>query len=305
VLSAAHTAEHIFAGSLREIQPEVQILKVDQSQGRNSLYVSAEHLEWDIILKAEERVNHAISERRQVKKHFFSSLQAARQRFPNLRAMENRISGEVRVIEIDGYDYAACTREHVENTSECSFFLVTRIVRAGVKSFQIDFSVGAEAKVKALGLAKISLNVADILGAPLTTVEKAIENMTGELQNLNQRLALISEQAMDEVPFSTKGGIKVYSKVFVGLDTKRLMKKAGDLVRPKRSVVLIANVLEDANIIFARSRDITFNAGTILRTALARYDGRGGGRPEFASGSVHRSKIDTVFNNLLESAFSQ
>ena len=60
MMRAAHTAEHLFAGSLRIIQPSIKIVKVDQSEDRNSLFIEAESLDWDTVLKAEKRANQAI-----------------------------------------------------------------------------------------------------------------------------------------------------------------------------------------------------------------------------------------------------
>ncbi len=305
MMRAAHTAEHLFAGSLRIIQPSIKVVKVDQSGGRNSLFIEAESLDWDTVLKAEERTNKAISENRVVREHFFPSLEEAKQRFPGLRAMEERISGEVRVVEIDGYDFAACSRDHAPNSGECSFFLVTRVVKMGQKGFQIDFTVGDEAKTKALELAKIALSVADILGAPLASVETTAENMGNELKGLRRRFASISEQAAEEIPVSERSGVKIYSKTFDGLDIKRLMKKVGEITEQQaKAVVLVANVAEDATVILARSKDVGFDAGTLLRSVLGRYGGRGGGRPEFASGRVDWSKVDAVFQDLLNEIFS-
>lgn len=305
MMREAHTAEHLFAGSLRIIQPSIKIVKVYQSEDRSSLFIEAESIDWDTVLKAEKRANQAISENRVVREHFFPSLEEAKQRFPGLRAMEERISGEVRVVEIDGYDYAACSREHAPNSGECGYFLVTRVVKAGQKGFQIDFAVGDESKVKALELSKIALSVADILGAPLGSVEKTAENMVSELSGLRRRFASMSEQAIEEIPVSEHSGVRIYSKTFEGLDVKRLMKKVGELTEQQtKAVVLVANLTEDATVILARSKDVGFDAGVLLRSVLSKYGGRGGGRPEFASGRVERSKVDAVFQDLLSEVFS-
>jgi alanyl-tRNA synthetase len=305
MMGAAHTAEHLFAGSLRNIQPGIKVVKVDQSDDRNNLFIEAERLDWDMVLNAEARANQAIFENRVIREYFFSSLEEAKQGFPGLRAMEERISGEVRVVEIDGYDYAACSREHASSTGECGFFLVTRVVKAGQTGFQIDFAVGNEAKVKALELSKIALSVGDILGAPLGSVEKTVENMRSELSSLRRRLASMSEQAVEEITASERSGVKIYSKMFEGLNVKRLIKKAGELTAQANSVVLLANLTEDATVILARSSDGGFDAGSLLREVLAVYGGQGGGRPEFASGRVDLSKVDSVFKDVLDNVFSK
>ena len=44
-MSAVHTAEHIFAGSLRKLRSDLIILKVDQSDTQNSIYMNVEILD--------------------------------------------------------------------------------------------------------------------------------------------------------------------------------------------------------------------------------------------------------------------
>jgi len=298
---AAHTAEHLFAGSLKRLKPGLKVVKVDQSEGKGSLYVDIPQLDWATILKAEEMANRVIAEGRPVKEHFFNSLEEAKNTFPQARAMDERISGRVRIVEVEGYDYAACIRGHVSNTRECEFFLVTRVSKAGGNRFQIDFLVGEEAKLRALELSKISLSVADILKAPIETVEKAVSNMKVELAELRRRLSKLSEREVKDIPSYSVGGVTVYSKVFEGLDSKRLMKRVGELTEEAGVVALLANIADNATVILARSLDLNVDCAHLLERALAEYGGRGGGRREFAFGSVGKAYVEEVFKTILAS----
>ena len=302
-MSATHTAEHLFAGSIRRIKPDLTVLKVDQSDGKNSIYVDAKTLDWNTILKAEIMANQIIAEGREVKQHIFNSLKDAKQQFPEARVMEDRISGTVRIIEVDGYDYAACSRKHSSNTGECDYFLVTRVVKAN-GGYKIDFLVGAEAKKKALEFSKVALNTSDILGTSIDGVEKTVNNMVHELKQLKHSLSVVSEKDADDISFSERGGVKIFSKVFRNLNTKIIMKKAGDLIKNQDVVVILANISSETIIILARSSNQSFDSGMILNQILPQYGGKGGGRPHFASGSVEKSNIDNVFQSILEAIFN-
>ena len=302
-MSATHTAEHLFAGSIRRIKPDLTVLKVDQSAGRNSIYVNAKNLDWNTIFEAEIMANQIIAEGREVKQHIFNSLKDAKQQFPEARVMEERISGTVRIIEVDGYDYAACSRKHSSNTVECDYFLVTRVVKAN-GGYKIDFLVGAEAKKKALEFSKVALHTSDILGTSIDGVEKTVNNMVHELKQLKHSLSVISEKDADDISFSERGGVKIFSKVFRNLNTKIIMKKAGDLIKNQDIVVILANISSETIIILARSSNQSFDSGMILNQILTQYGGKGGGRPHFASGSVEKSNIDNVFQSILEAIFN-
>lgn len=302
-MNAAHTAEHLFAGNLRKLNPNLSILKVDQSDNKNSIYVDVESLDWETVLKAEIMTNQIISEGRNVLEHIFKSLKEAKLKFPNARAMEERITGTTRIVEIDGYDYAACSQKHASNTKECEFFLVTRIVKSS-SGLKIDFLVGDDAKQKSLNLSKIALKTSDILGAPINNVEKTVENMVKELKYLRSNISFLSEKESNDVPFTKREDITIYSTTYRNLSIKKIMKRAGELIENPAVIVLIANIDTVPTIIFSRSSDLTFNSDQILKKVLTQYGGKGGGRPNFASGNVRESVISEVFQSILKEIFN-
>ena len=302
-MSAAHTAEHLFAGSLRKLRSDLTVLKVDQSDTRNSIFVDVENLDWETILEAELMTNKLICEGRNIIEHFFNSLKDAKLKFPDVRSMEERITGATRIVEIDGYDYAACSQKHASNTSECDFFMVTRIIKAN-GGLKIDFLVGDDAKQKALALSKITLKISNTLGASINSVEKTIENMCDELKNLRSSLSSFSEKELANIPFSKRENITIYSKIFRNLDIKKIMQRTGELIENPSVIVLVANILDESSIIFSRSSDLTFDSGQILKKVLSQYGCKGGGRSKFASGNVQESDVNAVFQSILDEIFN-
>src|SRR5688572_1618187 len=105
----AHTAEHAFIGSLQKLLGKtLQVRKVEHKDGANTAFIVIPQLDFDTVLKAESEVNSLIAEGRKVVARTFASLEEAKRQVPNLRANEERIAGEVRVIEIENHDAAAC-----------------------------------------------------------------------------------------------------------------------------------------------------------------------------------------------------
>jgi alanyl-tRNA synthetase len=47
-----------------------------------------------------------------------------------------------------------------------------------------------------------------------------------------------------------------------------------------------------------RSRDLALDCGALLKDVLSSFGGRGGGKPEFASGSVPIEMVEKVLNTL-------
>ena len=300
----AHTGEHIFMGSLQKVVPNIIVRKVDQTEDRNSLFVKSETLTWGQILHAEKLANSIIVEGRDIIEHLFPNLEEARKKFPKIRAMEDRISGEVRVIEVDGYDYAACARNHASNSKECEFFLVTSFSKADGGAYEIRFEVGEKAKIAALEHSSLLMKVAVTLGASIPTIEKTTLNLLREVEALNRKIRNLTEKEASAVKAEDINGAKLYSKSFEGLETKILMDKAGKLIRNARSVVIFANKADRCFILLAKSSDLKFDSAEILRDVLTSFGGKGGGKDDFASGSVELSKLDAALSALKERVIS-
>jgi alanyl-tRNA synthetase len=287
-------------GSLQKVVPDVIVKKVEQTEDRNSLFVKSETLTWDQILQAEKLANSVIAEGRNIMEHFFPNLEEARKKFSKMRAMEDRISGEVRVIEIDGYDYAACARNHVSNSKECELFLVTNFSKAEGGAYEIRFEVGQKAKIAALEHSSLLMKVATTLGASIPTLEKTALNLKTEVEALNRKIRELTEKEASAINSEEVNGARLYSKIFDGLETKILMDKAGKLIKNARSIVIFANKADRGFIILARSSDLKFNSSEILRNILASFGGKGGGKEDFASGSVEPSKLEAALLALKE-----
>ncbi|MBM3897552.1 MAG: hypothetical protein FJ358_03380 [Thaumarchaeota archaeon] len=294
-IALAHTGEHIFMGSLQKIIPAISVWKVEQTEDRNSLFVQSDGLTWDQILQAEKITNSIISEGRDVTEYFFPSLDEAKKRFPKMRAIEERISGQVRVVEVEGYDHSACAREHASNSRECGLFLVTSFSKAESGRYEIRFEVGEKAKIAALEYSALLIKVANILGASVNTVETTATNLIEELEELRSKIREFSKKEVSSITAEDTKGVKLYSKIFEGLENKVLMEKAGELIKTSKSIVILANRIEGGFLLLAKSPDIKLNASSILKDALTLLGGKGGGKEDFASGSVDSSKLEDAF----------
>lgn len=284
--------------SLNNLFPEAKVVKVDQREGRNAVYLRAPEVSWEAILEAEKRANKIIEEEREVREQIFPSLEEARRAFPDLRAMEERITGEVRVVEVEGYDHAACNRAHVENSRDCGFFIITSLSKSG-EVYELEFEAGEKAKVKALDISALSITIANILGVSLKTLEKTVLNMQEELLDLRRRLAKFSEMELERIQPSEKAGLKVFVGDFSGLDRRRMMEKAGEFSSGEKTVVILADKDGEAFVVLSGSRDLAINCGETLKEVLGRFGGKGGGNPNFASGMVRPERLREVFDEIL------
>lgn len=292
----AHTAEHLFARSMTRLVPDLKIRKVETTVEVNRVYLESKRLDWDLLFEAEKMVNEVIDQGKKVEERYFESLDAAREAFPNLRAMDERISDRVRVVEIEDYDVAACIRDHAKNTKDCKFFLITSYSKAGESVYEVNFEVGMNGKLKALELARTCMVTSEIFGANLQTLEKTAQNLKEEQVNLRRRLSNLNKELLREIPYDDKDGIKVYTSAYEDLDDRILMERAGELVKNPRTIVMLGNASEKGFIVLARSHDINMNCNEVLNEILSHQGWKGGGKENFASGSVSRELFNKAFD---------
>lgn len=291
--------EHVFVGSLQKIVNNIFVRKVEHKDSLNKVYIKCPELSLDAIREAELMANKIIGEGRKVKKHNFQSIEDARKAFPQMRVYEERISGNIRVIEIDGYDYAACAREHTENTSECRFFIVTHVSREQ-DEHEIEFVVGEHAKLSAIEMSMKCIRVTRELGASINTLEATARNLKDDLDRYKRRLTQITEQLVDKVVPQSRGDKLVHANIFGMLDDSTLMKKVGEIIKKPDTIVIFINANDNGTVLLACNDKSQINCGSILKSVLSKFGGKGGGKPNFATGSVPKDKIHETFDALLK-----
>lgn len=279
----------------------------------NRVIVELQHLDLQTVNEAEREVNSIIHEGRRIKIHYFKALSEARNRFPNLRANEERIkeiTQHVRVIEIEGHDIAACAMEHASNLLECEFFLVTRVARTGRGvGYEIDFAVQAQAKEVSLSLSWKMLRICQSLGANTNTVEDTINNLI-EKNNLNalKLKRLTSEYLCRIQPKIISHDVKVnlIRETFYGLDDEEIRSFVGKKTSQsqERTIVLIVNMpinkSEYGSFVLARAENLDQVDCKMLIDSCSTFGIKGGGRPAFVTGIVNVECAEAITSRLIE-----
>lgn len=304
----AHTAEHAFIGSLQKIlNKTLCVRKVDHKDTYNTALIrkSDVKLDFEKISFAEKEVNQLILEGRRILHHSFSSLQEARRMFPALRANESRLENadNIKVVEIENHDLSACSMEHVNNLSECKFFLVTNISVSG-SDYEIRFMVGKNAMDEAVRVTEKINNICIQVGANYNTVEETVRKLSSEKEQYHNILKkLTNKQLVDIAPRTiTNQNITLFTTVLNDMDWRTIQNFAGEkILSPKTIVVLVNQVDNDtAALIFARSADINLDCAKIFEELKNDESiGSGGGKPNFINAKIIGSKSDKVVNELV------
>jgi alanyl-tRNA synthetase len=296
----AHTAEHAFIGSLQKLHGQtLRVRKVEHKGSGNTAFIMIPQLDLDTVLKAEAEVNSLIAEGRQVVVRTFVSLEEAKRNVPSLRANEERITGEVRVVEIENHDIAACVMDHACNLQECDFFLVTRVSKSG-NEYEVDFAVGRQAKETAVALSARMLKVCGELGANINTIENTARKLKIENQNNARKLRALGREKLSEIRPITNGKVTLFKGVFENLADDQLQEYAGERIVDANTIILIANVGDEmASIVFARNEKMEINCNKLFKKYVG-SDGRGGGKPHFVTGLIKKQALNQVLERIID-----
>jgi alanyl-tRNA synthetase len=281
----AHTGEHIFFRSLSKVIPEVSLDKISIKEEKNALYIKySGDFSWEKLLEVEKLTNNVILEDRKVIVHN-SMKEEVIEKFPDIRIKLDRIqTEEVRIIEVENYDFAACSGEHVNSTKEIDFFLLTKVNKTGEDSYRLEFEVAEKAKEEALKLSKIALASMDILQSAPENVERTISNLLKDNEKYRQNLAEFSQKSFESISPKEISSIKLYSDILKGIDRKILIKKAGEIITQSKTFLVLFLIDDGIFVVCGRSEDIKYDMRTLLNSILNRFGGKGGGRENFSQG---------------------
>lgn len=308
----AHTAEHAFIGSLQKILGStLSVRKVEHREKDNTVIIKLPQLDLQTVLKAQQEVNFLIDSGKNIKTHRFETLDKARERFPSLRANEDRIKEKkesIRVIEIEGHDIAACAMEHASNLRECEFFLVTRMSKAGGNAgYEINFVVQSQAKEASMILSWKLLRICQDLGANINTVEDTVKKLVREEKIKTLKLKKLTTEHLDKIMPSTleHGKVNLIQDILYGLDDDEIRGFVGKMAShtKERTIILLAHIPNDneenASVTFARTQSLEDIDCNKLFNQYSYLGARGGGKPTFLTGVINKEKIHQLMNHLV------
>ena len=288
-----HTGEHILFRALSTVFEGLTVKKVEFGKRNYFLVQYDKEFDWDGILKAEIIANHIIAEGRPVRK-IKGSKKEIQEKFPHLRVRWDRIRDDtVTVVEVEDYDWAACIGNHVENTREIEYVLVTRVTSVGKGHYEIEFEVGENAKEEALKRSALAGEVVSMLRTSLEKVVPTIRNVKEDQEKLTESVRLLTKKVVESMPRDTIGGLTVYIDDLTGADRRLLQREAARITNREESLVMLVEQSRDAFVVAARSPSLPIDCTQLIKTIAP--GGRGGGKPECAVvSSTHTIKVEEV-----------
>jgi alanyl-tRNA synthetase len=241
----------------------------------------------ELIERAVELANNVIWEDRQITITNATAEEATQ--LP-LRKDPSR-DGELRLIEIEGFDLTPCGGTHAYRTGEVGMIVARHWERAKGLT-RIEFAAGTRALSDYRRANKTGRAVAALFSAGRDDAAKLAARMVEENKELHRRVRSLEEIAArveaDELlatASANASGPQVVTHIFHGRDAESLKRVALALISHPNTIALLGSRDEAAaRLVFAKAADTPGDMNSLMRAACETLDGRGGGKPDMAQG---------------------
>jgi alanyl-tRNA synthetase len=201
-----------------------------------------------------------------------------------------KVTGQIRVVEVAGFDWSACGGTHVANTSQVGLVKVIAAERRGAET-RIAFLCGGRARGDYARLQALVEGLAGRFNVGQHELAEVVDRLAAEHKAVRKELADLEGQWVEATAAAlwaaapAHGALRVIAQA-VEQPLERVKRLAQALrVRPG-AVIFLGVAGERPQLIFTRADGVGLDAGSLLRTAAAAGGGRGGGRPDWAQGGV-------------------
>jgi len=240
---------------------------------------------------AEDLANRIVRENRSVAVRYIAHENVAE---AALRKPTER-SGDIRVIDIAGYDRSACGGTHVRITGEIGPILITGIERAK-KQIRVEFICGDRVLQYARRANSTLESISQTISVAPFETARAVRALWDEYQKARKRIEELESELLDyeAARFPLTDGIA--TATFKGRGIEKLKMLAVKICTRPGTVALLADEGDQLRVVFARSADATVDVAALLKKTLGRFGGRGGGRPNLAQGGGLTGSADEILN---------
>jgi alanyl-tRNA synthetase len=301
-----HSGQHVLS---RLIENEYGWATLGSRLGEsmNTLEIPAPVVDPARLEEIEDRTNRVLWEGRDVSVLYLEPEVAAT---AGLRAKTIR-EGLLRVIEVEGFDRCPCGGTHVDNTAEVGLVAITGTekIRGGTR---IQFLCGE----RAVRWRRERVAWLDRTARQLTTAHELVPSTVGRLQDeTRERKKRMGDMASELVLSRARrwreqsedfGELRAVLRVLDPDEALAATAAARAAVGERSDFAVL--VIEDSGkrqVLTAADPASGLDAGAILRRAVARFGGRGGGRPEFARGGCSDVDSDELLGAFREELRSE
>jgi len=279
-----HTGQHILSAAFERVG-DYKTISFHLGEESSSIDLDSDRLGPRQLEEAEDAANQVLFEDRAVRISFQAAGEASRM---DLRKPTSR-EGEVRLVEVEGFDLSACGGTHVNRAGAVGLILLRKVERMRGAT-RVEFVCGGRAlrqarrDFKLLGEAALLFSAAPDSLPEL--IAKQAEGLREEMRGREKLLARLAEfQAKDiwqAVP--PVAGRHVVRQIFTAEESAQAKLLAHALAKLPGTVALLGAKGQPTKLFFAQTPGQTSEMNGVLKQTVTKFGGKGGGGRDFAQG---------------------
>jgi alanyl-tRNA synthetase len=287
-----HSGQHVLSAAFIRLF-NLPTVSFHMSDDYCSIDLDAPFLSTEQVEQAELLANQIVQENRSVEIKFVTQEDA---QGLGLRKVPRADKEELRLIDIQDFDLSACGGTHVRGTGQIGSILLrkTEKVRQG---WRVEFVCGQRAVTTARRDYTTLVEAAGLFSGHIWDVPQQVSKSLEEVRSvrksgehlLEELAELQAAKLLADTPLVN--GHKVIVRVESERDLGFIRLLAQKLTRLEGNVVALLGATSGAvSIVFAQSKGLPFDMGALLKEALAKIGGRGGGSKDMAQGGAPRAE---------------
>jgi len=278
-----HTGQHILSQAFLE-QLGANTVSFHLGERLSTIDLDRQ-LSAELARHVEDRANEIVMENRPVVIRFVAREDVAAL---GLRKPPT-VEGEVRIVDISGFDRSACGGTHVNATGEVGLIKIRRWERRG-KETRVEFLCGWRALRDYRWKNETILSLANEFSVAEREILEAVHRQINEIKSLRRESNRLRDQVLDYEALALLaeakdcGDVRVVVHAFEDRDPEDIRRIALRMIEGDRRVALLGLGAPKGRLVFARSADLSVDMGMLLKRVCAVVGGGGGGRPHFVQG---------------------
>jgi alanyl-tRNA synthetase len=294
-----HSACHLLFGAARKMFPRVNYAGFNISKLGNLYLETEQPITAERLREIQALANECVVENRPITAYWIDSQDA--NSLDGL-AYSTELPGEqIRIIEIEDWDVAACSGTHVLRTVEVGPIKVVAREIHKKHVTRLDYAVGKAAVAAITDDERILAETAASVGTSKDQLNQVVRKMASDLQDSRKSLRKLGGMLVDykaeelSQHGETVGGVLLIIDTADYLDSALLRTMIARIVSERDSVVAALIGVEDkVTIVAGCSQDVVINLVEPIVRIAKKYGGGGGGRPGFANAGGINGSVGTV-----------
>lgn len=283
-----HTGQHLLSGAFEQLY-DAETMSWHLGAESCTVDLGIEALTPEQIERIEQECNRVIRSCLPVLTHVVDR--------DGVRAFPMRkpptVEKDIRVVEIQGYDWSGCAGTHVRNTGELGLIKI-KSWEKNKKFTRVEFLVGRRALQDYMVLDRMTRELGRSLSIHVLDLPRFVERTQEEASGLRRQIKVLQEKILESEAAELVAGARKVAGVNVvrmlvggrSLDEVKLL--AAKVATHPGTVAVFGTKGAIPQIVLYRSVDLRLDMGAMIRQVLPLIDGKGGGSPVQAQGGGSR-----------------